>query len=307
MAITATQVKELRDRTGAGLLDCQSALKETNGNVAEAEKILRKKGLADAAKKAGRVAADGLVGHRVEGGTAALVELNCETDFVAKTDDFRKARQALADAVFAHTAFGDAASLDVEKVKALPAPSSLPGAAGTIADWLKASTAKTGENTQLRRASRLVAAPGGTLTLYAHTGDKNVVVLETSGCDESLAKDLAMQVAALAPQWPTRDAVPAKSVEDEKEIAHAKATAAGKPANVVEKMVEGMVAKWYGEVVLVDQPFVKDDSKKVSQVVAERGGAGARVVRFVRLKVGEGVEKKSADLAADVAALLKQP
>ena len=114
-----------------------------------------------------------------------------------------------------------------------------------------------------------------------------------------------MQVAALAPHWATRDAVPAKAVEDEKEIARAKAAAAGKPPNVVEKMVEGMVGKWYGEVVLVDQPFVKDDSKKVSQVVAERGGEGARVVRFVRIRVGEGVEKKAADLAADVAALMK--
>jgi len=305
MAITASQVKELRDKTGAGLLDCQNALKETNGSVEEAEKILRKKGLADAAKKAGRVAADGLIGYRVEGGTAALVELNCETDFVAKTDDFRKARQILAEAVFAHAAFGDAPSLDPEAVKALAAPSGLPGASGTIADWLKAFTAKTGENTQLRRAARIAAGPGASLTLYAHTGDKNVVVLETTGCDEALAKDLAMQVAALAPLYATRETVPPKALEEEREIARAKAAAAGKPANVVEKMVEGMVNKWFGEVVLVDQPFVKDDAKKVSQVVAERGGPGARVVRFVRLKVGEGVEKKTADLAADVAALTK--
>ncbi|MFI5182129.1 MAG: translation elongation factor Ts [Thermoanaerobaculia bacterium] len=305
MAITAGQVKELRDKTGAGLLDCQNALKETNGNVAEAEKILRKKGLADAAKKAGRVAADGLIGYRIEGGTAALIELNCETDFVAKTDDFRKARQLLSDAVFAHGALGDAPSLDVEKVKALKAPAGLPGATGTVADWLKVYTAKTGENTQLRRAARVVAAPGGQLTLYAHTGDRNVVVLETAACDETLAKDLAMQVAALAPQYATRDAVPAKVLEEEREIARAKAAAAGKPANVVEKMVEGMVNKWFGEAVLVDQPFVKDDKKKVSQVVAERGGPGARIVRFVRLKVGEGVERKATDLAADVAALMK--
>jgi elongation factor Ts len=305
MAITASQVKELRDKTGAGLLDCQNALKETNGSAEEAEKILRKKGLADAAKKSGRVAADGLIGYKVEGGTAAVVELNCETDFVAKTDDFRKARQLLAEAVFAEAAFGDAPALDPETVKRLRAPAGLPGASGTVADWLKAFTAKTGENTQLRRAARLVAAPGGALTLYAHTGDKNVVVLETAGCDETLAKDLAMQVAALAPPYATRDGVPARALEDEKEIARAKATAAGKPANIVEKMVDGMVNKWFGEVVLVDQPFVKDDTKKVSQVVAERAGKDARVVRFVRLKVGEGVEKKAADLAADVAALTK--
>jgi elongation factor Ts len=305
MAITAAQVKELREKTGAGLLDCQNALRETNGDLAEAEKVLRKKGLADAAKKAGRVAADGLIGYRVEGGVAALVELNCETDFVAKTDDFRAARQTLADAVFSHAAFGDAPTLDPEAVAALPAPAGLPGAAGTVADWLKGFTAKTGENTRLRRAARLVASAGSALTLYAHTGDRNVVVLETVACDPALAKDLAMQVAALAPQWATRDAVPARAVEEEKEIARAKATAAGKPPNVVEKMVDGMVNKWFGETVLVDQPFVKDDTKKVSQVVAERGGSNARVVRFARLRVGEGVERKAADLAADVAALTK--
>ncbi len=303
MAITATQVKELRDKTGAGLLDCQNALKETSGSIDEAEKLLRKKGLADAAKKSGRVAADGLIGYRVEGGTAALVELNCETDFVAKTDDFQKARQVLAGALFSASSVGDAPSADVEILKKMPAPKELPGAVGSVGDWLKAFTAKTGENTQLRRAARLVAGPGAALTLYAHPGDKNVVVLETVGCDEALAKDLAMQVAALAPQYATRESVSPKALNDEREIARAKAAAAGKPANVVEKMVEGMVNKWYGEVVLVDQAFVKDDSKKVSQVVAERGGKEARVVRFARFKVGDGVEKKAADLAADVAAL----
>jgi len=305
MAITAALVKELRERTGAGLLDCQNALKETNGQIAEAEKLLRKKGLADAAKKAGRVAADGLIGYRVERGVAALVELNCETDFVAKTDDFRTARQVLADAVFSEADFGDAPALDPAAVRALPAPRGLPAAAGTVGDWLKSFTARTGENTQLRRAARLVASAGALLTLYAHTGDRNVVVLETVGCAPDLAKDLAMQVAALAPQYATREAVPAKVLEEEREIARAKATAAGKPPNVVEKMVEGMVGKWLGEVVLMDQPFVKDDSRRVSQIVVERGEKGAHVVRFVRLRVGEGVEKKASDLAADVAALTK--
>ncbi|HSB35242.1 MAG TPA: translation elongation factor Ts, partial [Thermoanaerobaculia bacterium] len=226
----------------------------------------------------------------------------------------------LADLVFSSSALGDTVEGEVERLKAMPAPKELPYAtvssggtpsgvpptpSATIGDWLKAFTAKTGENTQLRRAARLVAAPGAALTLYAHPGDKNVVVVETVGCDETLARDLAMQVAALGPLWATRESVPEKALNDEKEIARAKAAAAGKPANVVEKMVEGMVNKWYGEVVLVDQAFVKDDSKKVSQIVAERGGKDARVVRFVRLKVGEGVEKKATDLAADVAALTK--
>jgi elongation factor Ts len=174
-----------------------------------------------------------------------------------------------------------------------------------VAEWLQAFTARTGENTQARRWVRLVAGAGNTLSLYAHPGDKTVVVVETTGCDAELARDLAMQVAALAPSWAVREQVPEKVLADEREIAKAKAVAAGKPEAVAEKMVEGMIGKWYGEVVLVDQPFVKDDSKKVHQVVAERGGKDARVVRFVRYKVGEGVEKKQTDLAAEVAELTK--
>lgn len=305
MDITAAMVKELRDKTGAGMLDCKDALKEANGEIADAEKILRKKGLAAAAKKAGRVAAEGLIGYQNEFGVAALVELNCETDFVAKTEDFDRSRRALATFVAGEEAFGDMPDGDLDRLKARPAPATMPGASGTLADWLMAFTAKTGENTQIRRFARLVAAKGNALSLYAHTGDKTVVVIETTGMDESLAKDLAMHVAALAPAYATRDAVSAKAVADEREIARAQAVAAGKPENVVEKMVEGRVNKWFGEVVLLDQPFAKDDSKKVSQVIAERAGKDAAVVRFVRYKVGEGVEKKETDFAAEVAGLVK--
>ena len=305
MEITTAMIKELREKTGAGILDCKTALAEANGSIEEAEKSLRKKGLAAAAKKAGRVAAEGLVGFACDGSVAALVELNCETDFVAKTDDFKAARAALAAFVASEASFGDAPEGNVDALKAMPCPPAVPGAAGTVADWLQANTAKTGENTQLRRFARLVAAGGNALSLYAHPGDKTVVVVETKGCDETLGKDLAMQVAALAPAYAVREAIPAKVVADEREIAKAKAVASGKPEAVAEKMVEGMLQKWYGEVVLVDQPFVKDDAKKVSQVVAERGAKGATVVRFVRMKVGEGIEKKQSDFAAEVAALTK--
>jgi elongation factor Ts len=306
MAISAVMVKMLRDKTGAGMLDCKSALEETKGNMDEAEKILRKKGLAAAAKKAGRVAAEGLVGYHVEPAMAALVELNSETDFVARTDAFGKARHSLAELVFHTASFGDSVDGNVEKLKALPAPKHFPYAAGTVGESLQAFTAETGENTQLRRFARLVAGTGAKLALYAHPGDKTVVIIETAGCDEALARDLAMHVAALSPQFASRELVSAKALADEKEIARAKAIAAGKPENVVEKMVEGMIGKWYAEVVLVDQPFAKDDSKKVSQVIAERGGKDARVVRFVRYKVGEGIEKKGGDdFAAQVAALVK--
>ena len=304
MEITTALIKELREKTGAGILDCKSALTETSGNMEEAEKILRKKGLAAAAKKASRAAAEGLIGYKIDGATAALVELNCETDFVAKTDDFGKARQVLAQLVFETASLGDVADGDGEVVKALPAPKEL-AASGSIGDWLQAATAKTGENTQLRRFVRLVAGQGAKLSLYAHPGDKTVVAIETVGCDDVLARDLAMHVAALAPLCASREGVSAKALADEREIARAKAVAAGKPEAVAEKMVEGMIGKWYGEVVLVDQAFAKDDSKKVSQVIAERGEKDARVVRFVRYKVGEGVERKQGDYAAEVAALTK--
>jgi elongation factor Ts len=306
MAISAVTVKMLRDKTGAGMLDCKSALEETNGNIDEAEKILRKKGLAAAAKKAGRVAADGLIGYQVSNGVAAMVELNCETDFVAKTEKFKQALHAITNFVHGHAALGDTVDGDVAALTASAPPSKMPHSGATIGECLQAFTGDLGEKTELRRFVRLVAGAGSSLTLYAHPGDKTVVVIETKGMPEDLGKDLAMHVAALAPQFATRDGVSAKALADEREIARAKAIAAGKPEAVAEKMVEGMVGKWYGEVVLLDQAFARDDSKKVSQVVAERGGKDASVVRFVRYKVGEGVEKKAGgDFAAEVAALTK--
>ncbi|MEO6326816.1 MAG: translation elongation factor Ts [Thermoanaerobaculia bacterium] len=303
MEITTALIKELREKTGAGILDCRNALNETSGDMGEAEKNLRKKGLAAAAKKAGRVASEGLIGYKVDGQTAALVELNAETDFVAKTDDFIAAKNALAAFVFGEASLGDVTEGDGEALKGMTAPAALPGATGTVSDWLQAFTAKTGENTQLRRFSRLVAGPDAMLSLYAHPGDKTVVAVETVGCDEQLAKDVAMHIAALAPQFASRESVSQQALADEREIARAKAVAAGKPEGVIEKMVEGMVGKWFGEVVLVDQPFAKDDTKKVGEVIKERGGANARIVRFVRFKVGEGVEKKQTDFAAEVAAM----
>jgi elongation factor Ts len=305
MAISAAMVKTLRDKTGAGLLDCKNALEETKGNADEAEKILRKKGLAAAAKKAGRVAAEGLIGYKVDGSTAALVEVNCETDFVAKTEKFLRVKDALAAFVFETKALADTTDGDVEKLVALPAPAGMPHQGASIAESLKAFTGELGEKTEVRRFARLVAGPGASFTLYAHPGDKTVVAIETKGMPADLARDLAMHVAALAPQYATREAVSAKTLADEREIARAKAIAAGKPAAIAEKMVEGMVGKWYAEVVLLDQPFAKDDSKKVSQVIAERAGKDASVVRFVRYRVGEGVDKKSGNFAAEVAALTK--
>jgi elongation factor Ts len=305
MAISAVMVKMLRDKTGAGMLDCKTALEETKGNAEEAEKVLRKKGLAAAAKKAGRVAADGLVGHKVEGGTAVLVEVACESDFVAKTEKFQRMKDALTSFIFDHAALGDTADGNVVALAAMPPPKRMPHAGTTIAESLQAFTGDLGEKTEIRRFARFVAGAGSALTIYAHPGDKTVVLVETKGMTGDLSKDLAMHVAALAPQFANRDGVSAKALADEREIARAKAVAAGKPEAVAEKMVEGMIGKWFGEVVLLDQPFAKDDSKKVSQVIAERAGKDASVVRFVRFKVGEGIEKKGGDFAAEVAALAK--
>ncbi len=305
MAISAAMVKMLREKTGAGMLDCKIALEETKGDTEEAEKILRKKGLAAAAKKAGRVAAEGLIGHRVEGGTAVLVEVACESDFVARTEKFLKVRDALTSFIFDDAALGDTVDGNVVALAAMPPPKGMPHPGATIAESLQAFTGDLGEKTEVRRFARLVAGAGSALTVYAHPGDKTVVVVETKGMDGTLGKDLAMHVAALAPQFANRDGVSAKALADEREIARAKAVAAGKPEAVVEKMVEGMIGKWYGEVVLLDQPFAKDDSKKVSQVIDERAGKDASVVRFVRFRVGEGIEKKGGDFAAEVAALAK--
>jgi elongation factor Ts len=305
MAISAVMVKMLRDKTGAGMLDCKSALEEAGGNTEEAEKILRKKGLAAAAKKAGRVAAEGLIGHKIEGGTAVLVEVACESDFVAKTEKFLRMKDALTSFIFDHAALGNTADGNVEALAAMAPPKRMPHPGATIAESVQAFVGDLGEKTEIRRFARLVAGPGGRLTLYAHFGDKTVVVIETKEMPEDLGKDLAMHVAAYAPQFANREAVSAKALADEREIARAKAVAAGKPEAVAEKMVEGMIGKWFAEVVLLDQPFAKEPEKKVSQVIAERGGKDASVVRFVRFKVGEGVEKTSGDFAAEVAALTK--
>ena len=305
MAISAVMVKMLRDKTGAGMLDCKSALEETNGNSEEAEKILRKKGLAAAAKKAGRVAAEGLIGHKVEGGTAALVDVACESDFVAKTEKFLRMKDALTSFIFDHAALGDTADGHVETLAAMPPPKRMPHPGTTIAESIQAFIGDLGEKTEIRRFARLLAGPGGRLTVYAHPGDKTVVAIETKGMPEDLAKHLAMHVAALAPQFVNRESVSAKALADEREIARAKAIAAGKPEAVADKMVEGMIGKWYGEVVLLDQAFAMEPEKKVSQVIAERGGKDAAVVRFVRFRVGEGIEKKGGDFAAEVAALTK--
>ncbi|MGD1147287.1 MAG: translation elongation factor Ts [Thermoanaerobaculaceae bacterium] len=280
MAISAAMVKELREKTGAGMMDCQRALQEANGDLEEAIKILRKKGLSAAAKKAGRTAKDGLVVIAVaeDGRRAGMVELNCETDFVARTEQYQAFAHTLADQVAA-----DGVS-DVEKVKATRY---VGDPLHTVGEVIATQIATIGENILLSRVGFMAAAPGMKVGSYLHMGGKIGVIVEVSdAADEETVKDVAMQIAAAEPRWVTANEVPAEVVNEEREIAKAQAAASGKPAQVIEKIADGKVTKFYEQVCLVDQPFVKDPAKKVSAVLADRGGVAVK--GFLRFKLGEG-------------------
>jgi elongation factor Ts len=280
MAISAATVKELRERTGAGMMDCQRALAETNGDMEEAIKVLRKKGLAAAAKKAGRAAKDGLVVIAVSAdrARAGIIELNCETDFVARTEQYQAFGQALAEQVM-----NDGAS-DVEKVKATRY---MADPLHTVAEVLAAQIATIGENILLSRVAALHAADGMQVGSYIHMGGKIGVLVEISAsATEETVKDVAMHVAAAEPRFVSRDTVPDAAIAEEREIARAQAQASGKPAQVIEKIAEGKVGKFFEQVCLLDQPFVKNPEETVQQMLAARGGA--TVKRFIRFRLGEG-------------------
>ena len=280
MAVTAALVKELRERTGAGMMECKKALVETNGDMDAAIENLRKSGLAKADKKAGRVAAEGKVIVAQDGNRAVLVEVNSETDFVAKDENFL----AFADKV-ANAALG------VSDIEALQA-ADVDGV--SVEDARQALVAKIGENIQVRRMAGVTSE--GTIGSYVHGGRIGVLV-ELDGGDEDLAKDLAMHVAALNPAYATADDVPADVLAKEKEILVAQAADSGKPAEIIEKMVEGRLRKFLGEITLVGQPFVKDGDVTVGKLLDQKG---ASVKGFTRLAVGEGIEKKEENFAEEV-------
>jgi elongation factor Ts len=284
MEISSKLVSDLRAETGAGMMDCKKALVEANGDFDEARKILRKKGLAAAASKAGRAASEGLVVSHLTVKGAVLVEVNCETDFVARTEDFRTFAEKLADRIAAHDAFGETRSGDVKELAKL----SWPGGE-TIGDAVTQLVATLKENIQVRRFARLTPRPGERFATYIHGNGRIGVIVGLPGGDEELGKDLAMHIAASDPRFASRSEVSAGTLETEREIARAQATAAGKPANIVERIAEGKVEKFYQEAVLVEQAFVKDPEKTVGQVIAERGGKEALNLRFVRFKLGETV------------------
>jgi elongation factor Ts len=280
MGISAAAVKELREKTGAGMMDCQRALQEAGGDMDEAVKILRKKGLAAAAKKAGRAAKDGKVAIAIaEGGRrGGMIELNCETDFVARTEQYQAFAQALADQVAADGV------ADVEKVKAARY---VGDPLHTVAEVISSQVSTIGENIVLSRVGFLGAGDGMQIGSYLHMGGKiGVLVQISASADDETVKDVAMQIAAAEPRWVAPADVPAEVVNEEREIAKSQAASSGKPAQVVEKIAEGKVGKFYEQVCLVEQPFVKDPTKKVSAVLTERGGVS--VGAFLRFKLGEG-------------------
>lgn len=283
-AITASMVKELRDRTGLAMMECKKALTEANGDIELAIDNLRKSGQAKAAKKAGNIAADGAITIVQEGNKAVLVEVNCQTDFVAKDENFTNFSNAVAKAILA------AGETDAEKIATLAYDASQ-----TVEEARIALVQKIGENIQVRRAK---IVEGENLAVYKH-GLKIGVVVSYTG-DAETGKGIAMHVAAFNPVAVTAEQVPADLVAKEKEIAEAKAAESGKPANIVEKMVAGSVEKYLNEVALDRQQYVIDNEKKVADVLK---ATGTTVVEFARFEVGEGIEKKAElSFAEEVAA-----
>lgn len=288
MEITAAMVKELRERTGSGMMECKKALQETNGDIEAAVEWMRKAGLAKADKKASRVAAEGLIviARSSDAKEAAMVEVNCETDFVSKGDDFRDFAKAVAERVLKSCPADLAALMDA---------SLYDGEGASVNTARQELIAKIGENINVRRFVRFQTAQG-VVGAYLH-GTRIGVLVEMSKGSEELAKDIAMHVAASRPVCVEPKDVPADMIAKEKEIFSAQAATSGKPANIIEKMVEGRLKKFLSEVTLLGQPFVKDQDKSVEQLLKEAGGA---VVRFERFGVGEGIEKKSENFADEV-------
>ena len=305
--ITASLVKALRDKTGAGMMDCKAALTETKGDIEEAIDWLRKKGLSKAAKKADRVAADGLIGVTVKGKTGALVEVNSETDFVARNAQFQELVRGIAS--LAPAAKGDLAKLNA---------AGYPGKGVSVDEHLKAMIATIGENMSLRRAKRLAVAKGAVVA-YMHSalapGLGKIGVLVALGSDaladklNAAGRNLAMHVAAANPRYLDTTSVDAKDLERERGVLREQAKASGKPDNIIDKMVEGRLKKFYEDTVLLEQIYVVDGESRVGKVVesvAKDSGTPLKLAGFARFALGEGIEKEATDFAAEVAAVAKR-
>ena len=288
--ITASQVKDLRERTGAGMMDCKQVLTETDGDEERAIELLRERGLSKAAKKSGRIASEGLAAAYIseDGKIGVAVEVNAETDFVAKNEEFK----AFVADVAKQVALKNPAT-----VEELLAQESIAEAGKTVQEVLTNKIATIGENMSIRRFARFESA-NGTVTKYIHGDGKIAVLVEMENASEEVAKDVCMQIAAARPEYLDRESVPADRVEKEMEILKAQAMNEGKPAEIAEKMVQGRIGKFYGEICLVEQDFVKDPDQKVGKMVESKG---AKIVRFARIEKGEGLEKKEENFAEEVA------
>jgi elongation factor Ts len=300
--ITPAMIKQLREQTGAGFGDVKAALTEANGDMEEATKILRKKGLAAASKKAGRVTAEGAVVAHVQGDTGVLVEVNCETDFVGRNENFRAFAGEVAKAV----AQSSAESLDDFLNE------NWPGSSETVSHHVAEQIGAIKENIAIRRFTRYQAPENAVIGTYIHGGGKIGVMVEVvgsgNGVTAEIAKDIAMHIAAAEPRFLRREDVTEKDLDTEREIARDAAAKSGKPENIVEKMVSGKMEKFYGEACLLEQPYIRDDKATVTQYLQRRGkeaGCEFVVTRFTRYKLGEGIEKRSDDFAAEVASYMK--
>ena len=287
--ITAAQVKELREKTGAGMMDCKKVLTETDGDMEKAMELLRERGIAKAAKKSDRVAAEGLVECYIseDGKIGSAVEVNAETDFVAKNEEFR-------------TFVADVAKQVVEKnpkdVEELLNQESISESGKTVQEVLTDKIATIGENMNVRRFTRFETTDG-LIEKYIHGDGKIAVLVNMTAGDETLAKDICMQIAAAKPEYLDRNSVPAERVEKEKEILKAQTMNEGKPEAIAEKIVMGRLSKFYGEICLVEQDFVKDPNIKINKLLADKG---ANVTEFARFEKGEGIEKKEENFAEEV-------
>lgn len=292
--VTAALVKELREKTGAGMMDCKKVLTETDGDLEKATELLRERGIAKAAKKSGRIAAEGLVEAYIteNGKVGAVVEVNSETDFVAKNEEFKAFVADVAKQV---------AEKNPETVEALLAEQSIAVSGKTVQEVLIEKIATIGENLSIRRFTRF-ETQDGMIEKYIHGDGKIAVLVNITNNDKELAKDVCMQIAASKPEYVNRESVPAERVEKEMEILKAQAMNEGKPAEIAEKMVQGRIGKFYGEICLIEQPFVKNPDSKVSDLLKTKG---ATVVEFARFEKGEGIEKKEENFAEEVMNQLK--
>ena len=291
---TSSDVMELRKKTGVGISDCKKALTETDGDMDKAIDFLREKGIASAAKKASRIAAEGIVAAKVAGNKGVLVEVNCETDFVAKGDQYREFVDGVADYVLNNDV------KDAEELKAIKN------------DEVIAATAKCGEKISIRRFEKF-ESESGVVSSYIHMGGKVGVLVEVVGCTcdgtKELAHEVALQIAAAKPLYLNAAEVPADVLEHEKEILRAQALNEGKPAAIIDRMVEGRVKKYYDEFCLLNQAYVKDPSMMIEKLVksySDKMGKTLSVKRFARFEMGEGLEKRNEDFAAEVQAQMKK-